>query len=159
MTDTTIAAPFKLSPEEGEAHWWTGALATIKITAEQTGGRMSIVEVACPDGYETPPHVHHAEEESFWILEGRFTFTVADVEIPAAPGDFVFGPRDVPHRFRVDQGPARLLYVFTPGGFEGFVREAGVPALERTVPPADVQPDLETLPSIAARYGAELLMG
>jgi hypothetical protein len=29
---------FALDPGEGEALWWMGGLATVKATAEQTGG-------------------------------------------------------------------------------------------------------------------------
>jgi hypothetical protein len=36
---------FAHEPGEGEAWWWFGVLATIKATAEQTGGRYALVEI------------------------------------------------------------------------------------------------------------------
>ena len=152
---------FAQEPGEGEAWWWAGLLATIKATKEQTGGRYTLVEILTPDGYGSVLHVHHREDEGFWILEGEFTFYVGDQTIKARPGSFLFGPKDVPHAFTVDSGPAKLLFVFTPGGFEGLIREMGEPAMSLTIPPQpEEEPDeaeMQRLMAIAARYGAEIL--
>jgi hypothetical protein len=40
-------------------------------------------------------HVHHREDEAFWVLEGEVTFEVGGKTIEASAGDFVFGPRDI----------------------------------------------------------------
>lgn len=56
-------------------------LATIKVTAEQTGGQYALVEILAPDGYEGVLHVHHFEDEGFYILEGEMTFYVGDQTI------------------------------------------------------------------------------
>ena len=77
---------FAHDPGEGEAWWWFGALATIKATGEQTGGRYSLVEILAPDGYEGVLHVHHFEDEGFYIPEGKMTFYVGDQTINAQPG-------------------------------------------------------------------------
>ena len=63
----------------------------------------------------------------------------------------------MPHTCTVDSGPARMLFLFSPGGFEGFIRESGEPAAERIIPPPRVQPDLDTLPALAVKYGCELV--
>jgi quercetin dioxygenase-like cupin family protein len=93
--------PQELTPKvvrsgDGEARWWFGALAEIKATAADTGGRLSIVEVTEPPGAEAPLHVHHREDEAFWTLEGDVTFEVGETTIHARAGDYAFGPRDVP---------------------------------------------------------------
>ena len=146
---------------EGEAWWWFGLLATIKATGEQTGGRYSLVEILAPDGYEAVLHVHHQEDEGFYILEGEMTFYVGDQTIKARPGSFLFGPKDVPIPLGVDSGPAKLLFVFTPAGFEGLIRETGEPARSLIVPPQlDEEPDeveMERMAVIDARYGTETL--
>ena len=146
---------------EGEAWWWYGLLATIKATEEQTGGLNTLVEILAPDGYESILHVHHHEDEGFYILEGEMTFYVGDQTIKAWPGSFLFGPKDVPHAFRVDSGPARLLFVLSPAGFEGLIRETGEPARSLIVPPQlDEEPDeaeMERMAAIDARYGTESL--
>jgi quercetin dioxygenase-like cupin family protein len=152
---------FAHEPGEGEAWWWFGLLATIKATKEQTGVRSSLVEILAPDGYGSVLHVHHQEDEGFYILEGDMTFYVGDQTIKAHPGSYLFGPKDVPHAFTVDSGPARLLFVFSPAGFEGLIREEGEPARSLTVPPQpNEEPDeaeMERMAAIGARYGAEIL--
>src|SRR4028118_183362 len=118
---------FAYEPGEGEALWWIGMLATIKATAEQTGGRYTLVEVLAPEGFASPLHVYHYEDEGFWILEGEMTFYVGDQTVKAHPGSFLFGPKEVPHAFAVDSGPARLLFVLSPRGRGGPVRGVGEP--------------------------------
>ncbi len=142
--------------QEGEAIWWFGALAEIKATAADTGGLMTILEMTEPPGIEVPLHVHYRENEAFWILEGDVTITVGDTTVECHAGDYAFGPRGVPHRFTVGENGCRMLFILTPGGFEGLVREMGEPALARTLPPP-IQPDLERVAAIAKAYGNELL--
>jgi mannose-6-phosphate isomerase-like protein (cupin superfamily) len=67
---------FAQDPGDGEAWWWFGELATVKATGEQTGGRYTLVEILAPEGYEGAWHVHHREDEGFYILEGEMTFHV-----------------------------------------------------------------------------------
>ncbi len=151
---------FALGRNEGESLWWTGELATIKATGEETDGRYALVEVLAPEGVPIPLHVHHKEDETFYLLEGEMTFYVGGETVKAGPGSFVFGPKDVPHAYTVDSGPARLLFLFTPAGFEGFVGEAGEPARELTLPPPEAPPDeaaMEQFMVIADHYGAEIL--
>lgn len=157
MATPQTAPPTALSALEGEAYWWTGELATIKATGEQTGGHLALVEILAPEGVQIPLHVHHNEDEGFWILEGELTFHLAGEPVKARVGDFVLGPRGVPHTYAVDAGPARLLFLFTPAGFEGFIRETGEPAAEHVLPPPHVQPSMATLTALAAKYGIELL--
>ncbi len=152
---------FALGQDQGEAWWWFGLLATIKATGEQTSGRYTLVEILAPDGYEGVLHVHHFEDEGFYILEGEMTFYVGEQTIKAAPGSFLFGPKDVPHAFTVDSGPARLLFVLSPAGFEGLIREMGEPARSLSIPPQPEEPpdeaEMARLAAIGARYGGEIL--
>jgi quercetin dioxygenase-like cupin family protein len=143
---------------EGEARWWFAALAEIKASAADTDGQLTIVEVTEPPGAQAPLHVHHREDEGFWILDGDVTFHVGDVTIEARAGDFAWGPRDVPHRYTVGPDGCRMLFILTPAGFEGLVRDMSEPAAERTIPPAsDEAPDLERVARVAQAYGCELL--
>jgi quercetin dioxygenase-like cupin family protein len=144
--------------DEGEARWWFGALAVIKATAADTGGQMTIVEVTEPPGSEAPLHVHHREDEAFWILEGDVTLQVGDTTVEAHAGDYAFGPRDVPHRYTVGDAGCRLLFICTPGGFEELVLEMSQPAPTRTPPPPpEGDPDWGRIAAIAEAHGAELL--
>ncbi len=114
--------PVAVNRDEGEARWWFGTLAVIKATAADTGGQMTIVEITEAPGAEAPLHLHHREDEAFWILEGEVTFEVGNTVIEAHAGDYLFGPRDIPHRYTVGPSGCRMLFIFTPGGFEEVLR-------------------------------------
>lgn len=157
MTPQTLE-PLVTAAGQGEARWWLGMLAEIKVTAAQTGGLISILEITNPPNMAGPLHVHHREDEGFWILEGDATMEVGDQTIEAHTGDFVFGPRDIPHRYAVGPDGCRMLFIVTPGGFEDMVREMSVPAQSRTLPPpSDEEPDWARIAAIAKAYGNELL--
>ena len=78
------------------ARWWFDGLAVIKATSATTNGQLAIVEVTEPPGAEAPLHVHHREDEAFYVLDGSVTLHVGDETVEATAGDFAFGPRDVP---------------------------------------------------------------
>lgn len=119
---------------------------------------MTIVEVTEPPGAEAPLHVHHREDEGFWVLEGDVTLEVGDAVIRAHAGDFALGPRGIPHRYTVGDAGCRMLFICTPGGFEELVRAMSEPAASRTLPPpSDEVPDMERIAAIAQAHGCELL--
>ena len=158
MQQAQALKPIAVRKNEGEARWWFGALAEFKATAADTGGQMTIVEVTEHPGAEAPLHVHHRDDEGFWILEGDVTFEVGDATIEAHAGDYVFGPRDIPHRYTVGAAGCRMLFLMTPGGFEDLVMEMSEPAGSRTLPPPSQEaPDWERVAAIARAHGAELL--
>ena len=151
--DTT---PSYTQADAGEARWWFGGLAIIRATAGDTGGRLSIVEMTEPPGTEAPLHVHHNEDEGFWLLEGSATIEVGGQRFEARAGDFAWGPRGIPHRYTVGPDGCRMLFLCTPGGFEDLVREMSVPAVTRTLPPPS-EPDFDHVARVAAAHGCELL--
>lgn len=141
---------------EGEARWWLSSLAVIRATGDDTAGQFTIVDVTEPPGAGSPLHVHHREDEAFWILEGSVTLHVGDQVIEARAGDYAFGPRDVPHRYDVGRDGCRMLFICTPAGFEDLVREMSVPAESRTLPEPS-HPDRELMAAIAVAHGCEVL--
>jgi quercetin dioxygenase-like cupin family protein len=156
-----VLEPVAVHRNEGEARWWFGALAEIKATAADTGGQLTIVEVTEHPGTEAPLHVHHRDDEAFWILDGEVTFEVGDETIEASAGDYVFGPRDIPHRFTVGDRGCRMLFIMVPGGMENLIRATSEPASRRELPPqSDEEPtaeEIECLRAIVKEHGYELL--
>ena len=152
------ASPIALRAGEGEALWVFGVLATVKASAETTGGRVAVIEHLAPQGAGSPLHVHRREDEWFYVIEGELAFWVGGTRIEAPAGSFVYGPRDIPHTFVVTSAEARFLLVAEPGGFESFMRSMGRPAPALTVPPPAAPPsDLGPLVAAAAEYGIEIL--
>jgi len=160
--NTTLAnRVYALNANEGEARWWMGSLVMIKASGNDTDRQFALVEVVEHEGAEAPLHVHHHEDEGFWILEGSLTFEVGDKIIQAEAGMFLFGPKGVPHRYTVQKGPARLLFILAPSGFEAFIRETSEPAPSLGLPPqAETLPseeEMEQLMPIMQKYGLEIL--
>ena len=148
-------ALYSLGRQQGRAIWFLGTLTFVKATTDQTRGAFGLIEQLLPAGRGSPYHVHHKEDEAFYILEGQCTFISSDRSFQATAGSYVFLPRDIPHGFRADT-PSRILVLATPGGFEQFVVEAGEPATRLELPPSQ-EPDVEKLVSVAAKYGIEIL--
>jgi quercetin dioxygenase-like cupin family protein len=107
-----------MMPTATESIWWQGALFTIKGRRETTGGALGLIEADFWAGMGTPLHLHHHEDEAFYILDGQIRFRRGDEVFTAKPGEFVFGPREVPHCYKVLDGGARALVLITPAGLE-----------------------------------------
>ena len=155
-----VLAPLSVPARGGEARWWGEGLAVIKATGAEAGGRVAIIEVTEPPGAVAPKHVHHKEDEGFWVLEGEVTFDVGGTTIVARAGDYAFGPRDIPHSYRVGPDGCRMLFIVTPAGFEELVRLISAPADSRSLPPGPQDTaDITDFPALVASYGCELLDG
>jgi len=140
----------------GQPRWFFGMLAEVKASAADTAGQYTLLEITAPPGLETPLHVHYAEDEGFYVLEGSVTIVVGDETVELTAGRHAFGPRDVPHKFIVGPDGAHMIWVLTPGGFDAFVEEVSVPAEAPTVPPAHVLPPANAA-EIVLKHGNELL--
>lgn len=146
-----------VEPGQGPAVWFLRNHTTVKATAESTGGAYGLVETLAAPGFSPPLHVHHREDEAFWILEGEMSMRCGDRTFRARAGAFVFLPRDVPHTFVVEgDAPARMLTLLSPGGFEAMFVEGGRPA-EHEGLPAAAPTDVEALRRITERFGAEIV--
>jgi len=147
--------PYFLARDEGDPFWFLGTLAVHKATGEKTGGAFDLVEHQLPGGFAPPRHVHHREDEAFYLVEGDATFWYGDNELRAEAGSFILLPRDVEHTFKVGPAGARVLTLTLPSGFADFVAEVGEPARKRSIPaPGPV--DTQRLAEIATRYGMEI---
>ena len=153
----TPAEPYVLGAGEGEAIWYVNNRATIKATAAQTGGAFGLVEMLVAPDHPIPLHIHHAEDEALWVLEGQLTVHSGGTTYAAGPGSLIFGPKGVPHTFRVEGGtPARLLVLMVPGGGEGFFVESGRPAAGAGLP-VPQPPDLTRLKAMMEKYHQEVV--
>jgi len=56
-----------------ESVWYSGHLLTFLATAKDTQGRFALIEMLGRKGNVPPPHIHHREDETFYILEGEMT--------------------------------------------------------------------------------------
>ena len=85
------------------------------------------------------------------------TFEVGEETIKASPGSFLFGPKDVPYRYTVESGPARMLFLLSPPDFEESIYATSEPAKENALPPPPEglpsEAEMEQLGALALQYG------
>src|SRR5262245_5132423 len=91
------AAPIKLDRDEGEARWWLGTLATIKLDSAQTSSRFSLVDEVLPPNMDVPRHLHREQDELFYLLEGEIRFRIGEETMLGRSGTLIFVPRGTPH--------------------------------------------------------------
>jgi len=133
--------------DTGPSFWGPGDRYTFLVTGAQSDGAYFIMEAIVPPAGGPPPHIHHREQESFYVLEGMLDIKMNDRVVQAKTGDFVHIPRGTVHAFR-NSGTesARLLLIFSPGGMERFFEETLEQVQDRSTP----QPD--NMDTVVARY-------
>jgi mannose-6-phosphate isomerase-like protein (cupin superfamily) len=141
--------------------WWPYqpqvARYTVKVAWEETDGRLLQLLGRDRRGGAPPLHIHHREDESFYVIEGEMSFFVGDQRIEATAGDFVFAPKGIPHAFLVKSERAEYLTSFAPAGAEQFFPEVAPRVIPGEPPPPATEPDVEKLARTAANYGIEIV--
>jgi quercetin dioxygenase-like cupin family protein len=131
---------------------YQGRPIAILLSAEQTTGQCSITLSIERPGSEPPRHCHQHEDETCYVLAGTLTYHVGDEMLTATAGSCIFLPRGVEHAFVVHSSEAQVLTLYTPGGFEGYLRE-----MSTAHPSApDATREVERMIAVAARYGCDI---
>ena len=149
---------YVMGRDEGEAVSMLGERLALKAGSKHTGGAFSLLEDRVAPGGGPPPHIHHDEDEAFYILDGQLKVQCGEESFTAESGAFVFLPRGVPHTFSVlGDDVARFLVICSPAGIEGLFQELGEPATSLEPEPLSGPPDIERLIRIANKYNVTLL--
>ena len=142
---------------EGKKLWVTDELVTFKASGEDTGGAYSLADSMVPPQGGPPPHIHHREDEAFWVLEGELEISVGGNRFRAGAGSFVHLPRGVLDSYQnVGTAPARFLTLMVPAGLEKFFEEVGKPGKDLSSPPPFEEEDIDRLLAVAPKYGVEI---
>lgn len=148
------------APDTGHGPLWhLGGLMRIRADGAATGGSLAVVEERARLGYRTPAHMHTREDEALYIVDGEVSYQRGDEAGRAGPGEVVFLPRHVAHRFEVVSGHAHFLLIVTPAGFEKFFAQVSTIALADRVPSAaeSAAVDAQLLIAAASRLGVTIL--
>ena len=150
---TQASRPYLKSNRDVDFQFF-GSPTVLHATGETTDGRFCLMEhLTMPPGLTSPYHIHHNEDEAFYVLEGHMRFVCGGNWLSAGPGTWVYGPRQIPHGFKVvGSQPARMLLMCAPAGFERFVGELCVP-----LDAAPTTPDLAKLMEAAATFNIDIL--
>ncbi len=128
-----------------------GARVSIQASAEQTGGAFNLFDVLIPTRYETPLHIHYAEDVAIHVLAGTLNIFWGEARKQAEAGSFFFQPRGMPHGFRVTgNSTAHILYFTFPAGFDGFVLEHSKPISDFEAMVSEAQYKIEVLGPLPA---------
>lgn len=126
--------------------------APCKVTTADSGGAFCAFENVTPPKQGPPLHLHHREDEWFYVATGQFIFEIDGKRTEFGQGGSVFAPRGLSHRWaNTGTENAVLIVTLIPGGFETFFDDVtqAVARMEH-VP-------YEDLKSIYARHGMDLL--
>jgi mannose-6-phosphate isomerase-like protein (cupin superfamily) len=125
----------------------------VLVSSEQTGDAFCVLRFFASPGNVTPPHVHHATDETFLIESGEVEINRGGELLRGRRGDVIYLPKGIPHAPRVigkDEGAAVVVCV--PGGFDRFFA-ACAEEFKRG------EPEMPFLVKLAAEYGIEFLSG
>lgn len=89
-----------------------------KVSGKDTAGAWSAFESLVPAGFRVPMHLHHSQDEWFWVLTGEFLFEVGGERYELKPGSCLLAPRKIPHRWKnlTDTDGGRFLILAQPAG-------------------------------------------
>lgn len=130
-------------------------LGSVCLSGTDTGGAYCLLEVSLAPGMAVPRHTHTREDEVYFVLAGELEVTVGEKTFVLRPGDTLLAPRDIPHKLR-NSGKTtnHYLLVFSPSGFEEFLKATAVPAPDNAVAPAKPPAvAIQNVHKLAANYG------
>jgi mannose-6-phosphate isomerase-like protein (cupin superfamily) len=104
-------APFAVAPGEGPTmNTMIDAPVTIKAHTGNTGGSLTVLEFVHAPHAGPPLHVHHREDELWYVLDGDYRFKAGDSMFQLSTGGVAFVPRGTPHCFqKLGDTPGRML--------------------------------------------------
>lgn len=146
------ASPIYMRSGEGRQLRVITDLVTIKATERETGDCYALFERETPPNGGCPAHTQRYEDETFYVLEGTYSFLIGEEVTELGPGGYAFVPRGTVHGYtNVGDSPARLLVFVTPGGVqEQFIDEVGDDAERPTW-----EPNMAKVLAVAPKYGVE----
>ena len=136
--------------QKPKRYYFDVALGSILLSGEDTGGAYCLLDMRVAPGKGVPRHTHTLEDEALFVLSGELEATVGDEIFTLRAGETLIAPRGIPHQLRNSGNvPNHYLIMFSPSGFEGFLRATAVPAADDAVAPTEP-------PAIAVRNVFEL---
>ena len=113
-----------LPPGEGPNYNWESDHTFVKVGAEETDGAYTLMEDNLKANFALGLHKHDTHAETFYFLEGEVDFYLDGKWIKAIAGTTIHVPPKIPHACKVaNDKPAKMLMIFQPSGFDGFLAE------------------------------------
>ena len=128
----------------------TRTLIDIKVSTLDTDGALSVAEITSFHKGGPGRHLHHEQEEWFYVLEGEYVIEVGEERYEPGAGDSVLAPRKVAHVWaHVGEGSGRLIGALQPAGeIEAFFEDLSK---------LGSGPEREELQGVFGSHGMELV--
>lgn len=125
----------------------------VKEDGTQTRGMLGMAEFeVTPHATAAPPHIHHAHEEGFYVLEGELAFLIGSTTVRLGQGAFVMVPIGTLHTFsNPTDRRARFLNTFTPPRYLHYFAELS----QLLQAPGPLNP--QQFAELMARYDTEVV--
>lgn len=92
-----------------------GMSLKILLSSSDTNGLQAVFEDIVVPGVGPGRHIHHAQDETFIFLEGKFDVEIDGRLYRMSAGDTAFIPKGKIHTWKnVGNGIGRLRYIFSP---------------------------------------------
>lgn len=135
-------------------------LVHIRRHPDEGDGMFGVAELVGRPRFQSPLHVHHADDEGFHVVEGQITLWIGqDEPVVLDAGRSHVAPRGIAHAFRLTgDGPTRWFATSTPGHTIRFMEAASEPAEAPRLwdEPAGLA-DPEAFARMAAEWSIEIL--
>jgi len=129
-----------------------GDQVTIKVSSSQTAGAVTVIHSATPPAGGPPLHLHKADAEVFYVLDGTFLFVLDGERHEVGAGSTIFIPAGTRHQYQnVGDAVGNLLIILAPAGLDDFFVE--LDALLKQ----GGEPDMPAIAALHAKFGMELL--
>jgi len=148
------ASSVKHQPRSNRYYFDVG-IGSVCLSGADTGGAYCLLEVGLAPEMSVPRHTHTREDEAYFVLVGELEVTVGDEIFILRPGDSLMAPRDIPHQLRNSSNVENhYLLVFSPSGFEEFLRVTAVPAPDNAAAPTQPPPiPVQNVHELAVDFG------
>ena len=111
---------------QSEGEWLktrAGEHCLIRLSAEDTHGLYSLVEIVSDPGDGTPLHIHEREDEHIVVLDGTVRIAYGDKVFDSQAGDVVTLRKGIPHAWgNRSSAELRIAMLACPGGVEEILR-------------------------------------
>jgi len=154
---TARTAPTIKYQRSGSRFYFDVAIGSVCLSGDDTGGAYCLLEMALAPGIKVPRHTHTREDEAYFVLNGELEVIVGDDKFVLRPGETLMAPRNIPHQLR-NSGEIEnhYLLLFSPSGFDEFLRVTAVPAPDHAVAPIEPPATpVRNVLELAADYGIQ----
>jgi len=148
-------APAIKHQPRSKRYYFDVGIGCVCLSGADTGGAYCLLDIGLAPGMAVPRHMHTREDEAYYVLSGELEVVVGDEVFILRAGDTLIAPRDIPHQLR-NSGDVEnhYLIMFSPSGFEGFLKATAVPAPDNAVAPTEPPAvAVRNVHQLAADYG------